>query len=388
MVPIVVTNPSRPAAQAMKAGVSKAVITFYEGVIESHPRVLCYRAPGASGAEDRGPYRTTELGEPLRSAVRAGHPAGQEVHPYILVGLGGAWFGSRRARPPTRMRLGSMPKFAMEHPEYMSRARDGTSWLDWGIGESPLGYDVGYMGFSHPEVREYERAAFVSCVEGFDADGVQLEFVQVLAEGDEVWPLGYDAPAIEAYKKQHGVDPSEVDVADEAWVRLRAGYYTQFVRELRADLDRTGKKVELSVATEGVWSDPASAYKYMIDWPTWVEEGLVDTLHPRFWIIEPGYVKSYPDSETGSWLVDAARIAQEVSTVRRTVGDRCGVYGTVVCKHDSLAPPIGELTPGIVEAARAILGAGSDAFGIYADDQIMAADEFWDCLEAIHQGRI
>ena len=30
----------------MEAGVSKAVITFYEGVLESHPRVLCYRAPG------------------------------------------------------------------------------------------------------------------------------------------------------------------------------------------------------------------------------------------------------------------------------------------------------------------------------------------------------
>ena len=98
------------------------------------------------------------------------------------------------------MRLGSAPKFVMENQQYMSRARDGTTWLDWEIGESPLGYDIGYMGLAHPEVREYERSAFVSFARDFGADGVQMEFVQVLAEGDEVWPLGYDAPAIEAYK--------------------------------------------------------------------------------------------------------------------------------------------------------------------------------------------
>ena len=88
----------------------------------------------------------------------------------------------------------------------------------------------------------------------------------MLAESDEVWPLGYDAPAIEAYRKQYGVDPREVDANDEGWARLRAGYFTQFVRELREDLDRLGRKVELSVATEGVWADPSTAYKQMIDW--------------------------------------------------------------------------------------------------------------------------
>ena len=57
MVDIVVVNPSRPAAQAMESGVKKAVLTFYEGVLESHPRVLSYRAPGASGFENRGLYQ-------------------------------------------------------------------------------------------------------------------------------------------------------------------------------------------------------------------------------------------------------------------------------------------------------------------------------------------
>ena len=105
---------------------------------------------------------TTEVGEPLRSIALDAHPAGQEVHPYALVANAGLWEGSRRAKPPARMRLGSAPKFVMENQQYMSRARDGTTWLDWEIGESPLGYDIGYMGLAHPEVREYERSAFVS----------------------------------------------------------------------------------------------------------------------------------------------------------------------------------------------------------------------------------
>ncbi len=389
MVPIVVTNPSRPAAQAVASGVSMSVLTCYHGMLESHPRVLCYRPPGASsGAESRGHYRQTEVGEPLRSAAMDAHSAGQEIHPYALVANAGLWEGSRRAKPPSRMRLGSAPEFVMEHPEYMSSARDGTTWLDWEIGESPLGYDIGYMGLAYPEVREYERSAYVSFARDFGADGVQMEYVQVLAEGDEVWPLGYDEPALEAYRERYGVDPREVDADDEAWARLRAGYFTQFVRELREDLDRLGRKVELSVATEGVWADPSTAYKQMIDWPTWVDEGIIDTLHARFWIIDPEYPQSYPNSETGSWLVDDARIAQEVSAIKEVVGDRCKIYGTVICKHDAEAPPAAEVTPRIVSAAKAMLESGSDAFGIYTDGQVMATDEFWECMKMIHEGRI
>ncbi len=371
----------------MEAGVSKAVLTCYHGMLDSHPRVLCYRPPGASsGAEDRGHYRHTEPGEPLRSAALDAHSAGQEAHPYALVANAGLWEGSRRAKPSARMRLGSMPKFAIEHQEYLSRARDGTTWLDWEIGESPLGYDIGYMGLAYPEVREYERAAFVSYVRDFGADGVQMEFVQVLAEGGGVWPLGYDAPAIEAYEEQYGIDPREVDANDEAWARLRAGYFTQFVRELREDLDSLGKKVEFSVASEGVWADPSTAYKYMLDWPAWVDEGIIDTLHPRFWIIDPEYPLSYPNSETGSWYVDDARIAQEISTIKGVVGDRCKIYGTVICKHDGPAPPTSDLTPRIASAAKAMLECGSDAFGIYTDAQVMSTGEFWDCMKSIHEG--
>ncbi len=175
--------------------------------------------------------------------------------------------------------------------------------MDFEVGEEVLGYPLGYLSLAYPKVHEYERAAFVEYVKEFGVSGVQLEFITVLAAGQETWPLGDDEPAIQDGKKKFGMDPRTMDNADEQWTRLRASYVTQLVRELREDLAKLGNQVELLLATEGVWADPAGAYKKMVDWPAWVNEGLIDVLYPRFWIGDPHYPLSYPASETGSWFV-------------------------------------------------------------------------------------
>ena len=54
-----------------------------------------------------------------------------------------------------------------------------------------LGYDVGYLALAHPEARAYARRELVAFARDFGADGVQLEFLPVLAAGERVWPLGY-----------------------------------------------------------------------------------------------------------------------------------------------------------------------------------------------------
>ena len=124
-----------------------------------------------------------------------------------------------------------------------------------------------------------------------------------------------------------------------------------------------------------------------LDWPTWVDEGLIDALHPRFWIIDPHYPLSYPWSDTGSWLVDTVRIEREVATVRGIAGDRCRIYATALAKNGHAAKSAPVLTEQIVTAAQAMLSAGSDGFGIYADTKVMAEDVFWNALRRIHQRR-
>ena len=243
------------------------------------------------------------------------------------------------------------------------------------------------MSLAYPEVREYVRSPLVTYAREFGADGVQLEPVQVLAEGEKVWQLRYDAPAIADYTEVHGVDPREIDNENEAWTRLRASYYTQLMKELREDLSTLGRKVEISVATEGVWANPDDTYKLMLDWPTWVEEGLVDALHPRFWIIDPHYPLSYPNSDTGSWYVDPARIKTEIFKVKEVVGQKCEIYGTVLGKKGGGGVPISVLIERTVAAAKAMVKAGSDGFGVYVDGHVMAEESFWRSLNRIHTGK-
>ena len=387
MIDIAIVNPSWSPAKCAEVGVQKIISTFYEGVLESHGWIRCRRPLGATNIEYYGQYPGGESRVLLANLSEEAHRVGVEVHPYALVAIAGVWMGSRRTIPRHIIPDGRIPRFAIENPEYMSKGRDGRSWLDWEVGEQVLGYDVGYMSLAYPEVREYVRSALVTYAREFGADGVQLEFVQVLAEGEEVWPLGYDAPAIADYTEAHGVDPRELDNDDEAWTRLRASYYTQLMKELREELSGLGKTVEISVATEGVWADPDGAYKLMLDWPTWVDEGLVDALHPRFWIMDPHYPLSYPDSDTGSWYVDPARITTEISKVKEVVGQKCKIYGTVLGKNGGGGIPVGDLVERTVAAAKAMIEAGSDGFGVYVDGYVMAEESFWRSLNRIHTGK-
>ena len=369
-------------------GVKKIFPSFYAGVVKSHDSVLAYRTPGEKGAEARGPFQVYPYGEknPIRSLVKHSRAAGIEVHPYILAAFGGMWWGSRRAVPRAYMQIGRMYRFASEHPEYFTKAQDGRSWLDFDIGEEVLGYPLGYLSQAYPQVREYDRSALVEYVREYGVVGVQLEFSTVLAGGQEVWPLGYDEPAIKAYKNRFGIDPREIDNADEEWTRLRAGYVTQFVRELRGDLSNLGVDVEISVATEGVWADPSGAYKLMVDWPTWVEEGLIDVLYPRFWTIDPQYPLSYPLSDTGSWQVTSSRIGEEMSKVQAVVGDKCQVYGTLIFKNGGGTPMIDDLANQMTMGAKAVVEAGATGFGVYTDHSVMDTDVFWDTLKRISSG--
>jgi hypothetical protein len=151
-------------------------------------------------------------------------------------------------------------------------------------------------------------------------------------------------------------------------------------------LSRLGRKVEISVATEGIWADPDSAYKLMLDWPTWVEDRLVDALHPRFWIMDPHYPLSYPNSDTGSWYVNPARIKKEIDTVKEVVGEKCKIYGTVLGKNGGGGTLVRDSVERTAAAAKAMIEAGSDGFGVYTDGYVMADDSFWRALNRIHRG--
>ena len=386
MVDIEFVDPGAAAATCAASGVGK-VVHYAQGVLESHAWVACERPPGSDHIEFGAPEQTEATASLLKRRIEEAHAAGLRVDAYSILGLAGVWAGSRHQAPRVIEPVGRVPRFAVEHPEYMSKARDGRSWLDWDVGEPVLGYDVGYLALAHPEVRDYARRELVAFARDFGADGVQLEFLPVLAAGERVWPLGYDAPALAEYRRRFSVDPRSRPADDPAWARLRAEYVTQFFRELRRDLDALGRPVEVAAATEGIWARPDEAYKLGLDWPAWVDEGLVDALYPRFFLDDPLYPPSDPSSETGSWVADAARIEREVATVRRVVGNRCRICATAIASNAPANEPVTALVERIVAAARAMVASGSDGFGIYTDARVTGDEAFWTGLGRIYEGR-
>lgn len=386
MVDIEFVDPGAAAAVCAASGVSK-VMHYAQGVLESHAWVACERPPESDRIEFGAPMPTEAGARLLKRRIEEAHEAGLRVDAYSILGLAGVWEGSRHQVPRVIEPVGRIPRFAVEHPEFMSKARDGRSWFDWDVGEPVLGYDVGYLALAHPEVRAYARAELVAFARDFGADGVQLEFLPVLAAGESVWPLGYDEPALAEYRRRFGVDPRSRPADDPAWARLRADYVTQFFRELRRDLDALGRPVDVAAATEGIWARPDEAYKLGLDWPEWVEEGLIDALYPRFFINDPLYPPSDPSSESGSWLSDVARIEREMATVRGIVGNRFRVCATAIASNAPVDEPVPVLVERIVAAARAMVEAGSDGIGIYTDARVAGDDSFWTGLERIHEGR-
>ena len=63
----------------------------------------------------------------------------------------------------------------------------------------------------------------------------------------------HEQPLLEGFREQTGLDARELDEWDERWLRYRSVAMTQFVRDLRKELDQVeqklGKRIELSAGT-------------------------------------------------------------------------------------------------------------------------------------------
>ena len=150
---------------------------------------------------------------------------------------------------------------AGERPELMCQTRDGTR--------------VVHLSYAYPEVRERVVSVIREIAE-YGVDGINLAFTR-----GPVYVL-YEKPVIESFKKEHGVDPREIDDKDERWLKHRAGYMTELVRDVRKTLkdkkSRNGKSITLSAL---LYYGQAENLLHGLDVDTWIEEGLIDELMPQ-----------------------------------------------------------------------------------------------------------
>ena len=233
----------------------------------------------------------------LRWPVECAHKYGMEIYartdPFNL----GAPVGAREetTEPPFPLHLpngatyllndyGYYSRFCADHPEYevVDRTRKHRHY--------------GILELAYPEARKYLLDSFVEpYVKHYDIDGFCMD-----TRTECMTPLwadrfGFNEPIVEEYKRRYGVNILESDFDLEAWRSLRGEYLTQFIREVRELAGRCDKKLTVLTQRGDHLGFPIS--NMVIDWRTWVSEGLVDDLginfHGKCWGQQPyGFIRS------------------------------------------------------------------------------------------------
>jgi len=189
--------------------------------------------------------------DPLRVAAEFAHKIGVELHAsYRTAGF---------VYPPPHDDL--YGAFAREHPELFCVDRDGTK--------------LARVSYAFPETRQYVISLFREMAE-YPIDGVCVLY-------NRRPPLvAYEAPLVEGFKSRFGLDPRQLDPHDERWLRFRFEVLTQFMRELRAEMDAVGTKQKRAkrLAISAVVFREEENLLHGMDLKTWIKDGLVDTIIP------------------------------------------------------------------------------------------------------------
>jgi hypothetical protein len=132
------------------------------------------------------------------------------------------------------------------------------------------------LSYAYPETRQF-AVDFLSEVARYPVDGICILF-------NRRPPLvDYEPSLVEDFRAQYGRDPRQLDVQDPDWLAYRCHVLTQFMRELRAAMvaaareQQRPKPIEISAI---VMSGEEENLLHALDLPTWIAEGLVDTIIP------------------------------------------------------------------------------------------------------------
>ena len=245
----------------------------------------------------------------------------------------------------------SLSDFARAHPGYWARDRSRRDEIQPGQRRT--------LSLAVPEVREHEKHNYMAMLERTGGHGFQVEFVSLNQDENGVGTDGYEEPMTRYYRQKSRRDPMELPNDDPSWVQFRADYTTVTIRELREALREKEPSAPMTVAL--VAREMDEYVKVFQDWPTWVDQNLVDELHLWF--------------RTTS---DVRRVERQVSAAVKRVAGRCPVVAEFSCYHvGSFQDP--DL---LMEAARRAYGSGAEAAGIYRSHAVEQLG-FWPLVEKI-----
>ncbi len=131
---------------------------------------------------------------------------------------------------------------------------------------------------SNSEVKEFLLKTYEWILKKYDIDGFELDYIRYWERGSEDY--GYNEALVNAFKEKYGVKPEYNVYAKywDDWCDFRAEFVTDMVRSIRTLIDETRPGTVLSLDVGG-YPDVAKEYLYQ-DYLSWLNEGMVDLLHP------------------------------------------------------------------------------------------------------------
>ncbi len=218
--------------------------------------------------------------DPLERMIRRAHAQGFEVQAWINVYL--VWSAGEPPRSPLHV--------VNAHPDWISVRADGRRLVEMlpdDFEEQKL--EGMYLAPGNPEVKRHLREIVKEILTRYDVDGIHLDYVRY----PEPY-VGYDGATRTAFQREFGVDPIQIDQPDSLfldvigaeqipdlrarWIQWKRDQITGLVRDLRHDLDLSGRSIKLTAAV--IADQNAALNRYGQDWPTWLREGIVDAVMP------------------------------------------------------------------------------------------------------------
>jgi len=203
----------------------------------------------------------------LEKMVEEAHRVGLEIHPVFVVFCEGTFKGWDVPSEPGL--------WLSQHRDCVQVDKKGKEILRWSCP-------------TQETVRRHEKQVIMEVVEGYDVDGVQLDYIRYPEEGFGCYCNHCRAE----FKATYGFDPVEVEQLDRRqalWLDWRAQGITSFVKELKAAILDTGKKVALSAAVFKNY--PYCYIQNGQDWVDWALKKYVDFLCPMTYEYNPTVVR-------------------------------------------------------------------------------------------------
>ncbi len=195
-------------------------------------------------------------------------------------------------------------------PEWLSLSQNGTP-------DNPSGFMM--VDPANKDARDYLVSFYEYLVTTYDVDAFELDYIRYYATSSQL-DFGYTEAAFAGFKEQYGYDSTPTYDRNAIWwndwAQYRRDCVTEMVIAVREMIDRAAPDVVLS-ADVAPRPDDARDNNYQ-DYPRWLEEGLLDVLHPM----------AYGDG-FGDVIADAVQLGGERTMIVTGLGSSGDSIGAV-----------------------------------------------------------